>query len=314
MDFSKLKSTVESEFKSGFSHTTAWAKSHPKRAIGIVVGVLIAAYLVAGYIDYRGAAANATARVASLQPAPALLAAAPAPTLPPAFAASPVPVRVTPAMPAMATVSTGPSPVPQAVATQPPAGLVAGHVLETVAQQDQFGQFSVVSTSVDDAPSTSLHSITAPAGSPAWRESLTGWFQLDTPATIAIVRIGAGAAANAGVTASIDGSSLGAELRYGPASETASMALAPGWHHFKIDAEGRSSTYTPPATAIELQIGNGATSPGPVVPYAVTATASSPASHSAAPLSAGTSAPVAKPTPAAAAGTKVQSKETQGVK
>jgi hypothetical protein len=272
VDYSKLKSTVESEFKSGFSHTAAWAKSHPKRAIGSVVGIVISAYLVAGYIDYRDRTAGAGTSVAAAQPSPTHLPATTAPTLPPAFAAGPAPARVAPAMPALAVASIGTAPlVPAAppVATQPPAGLVAGHVLETIAQRDQFGQFSVVSTSVDDAPSTSLHSIAAPADSPAWHEALTGWFRLDTPAAIAVLRIGAGAAANAGVSASIDGTSLGSGLRYGPASETASIALAPGWHRFQIDAEGQSSTYAPPATAIELQIGNGATSPAPVVPYAV---------------------------------------------
>lgn len=296
MDYSKLKSTVESEFKSGFSHTAAWAKSHPKRAIGSVVGIVISAYLVAGYIDYRDRTAGAGTSVAAAQPSPAHLPATTAPTLPPAFAAGQAPARVAPAMPALAVASVGTAPLAPAeptVATQPPAGLVAGHVLETVAQRDQFGQFSLVSTGVVNAPNTSLHSIAAPAGSPAWHETLTGWFQLPAPANIAVVRIGAGAAASGGITASIDGSSLGSGLRYGPASETASIALAPGWHRFEIDAEGQSYTYMPPATAVELQIGNGATSPAPVVPYAVT-------SPPVAPDHAATAAPVTSASPAPA--------------
>lgn len=180
--------------------------------------------------------------------------------------------QATPVVDTRATAQTGPAVPAAAVADAapqnlPPAGLVAGHVRESVAVQDQFGQFTQAAARVVGAPATSWQSHVAASGSPAWKETFVGWIRLAAPATIAELRVGAGGAARA-VSAQVDGASLGAPLGYGPASETAALSLPAGWHSFIVTAEGGRLNYSPPATPIELLIGNGTDTPMPVVPYA----------------------------------------------
>lgn len=193
-----------------------------------------------------------------------------------------------------ANAATAPANAPTAATVQqtPPPGLVAGQILETVADADQFGQYTQSSAHVIPSPATSWHSVAMPAGTPAWQETFDGWFQLPAPSRIAILRRGAGPAAR-NVTAEIDGASVGPALGFGVGSETATLPLEAGWHHFVVTAMGQSSDYQPSSTAIQLEVGDGVTAPSTVVPYAVLATVA-PTS------SAPTSAPVFSAPPASA--------------
>ena len=222
----------------------------------------------------------------------------------PASVAAPIVVagKQAPTVPAVIPAAeTAPIIVAQAQAPlTPPTGLVAGQVVETIANTDQYGQYSPVSVRALGAVRTSWQSYAAPSYSPAWRETLAGWFQLSTPASIAVLRRGGGAAA-ALVTAEIDGASIGPALR-GPASEMAALPLAAGWHSFTVTAENKSLSYMATATPIELAIGNGTTPPMPVVPYAVVvvppAASASTVLHAPAPaVSSATPAPQSKVTP-----------------
>lgn len=263
---------------------------------GVAVAVVIAAGVtnLANHAAARALVANISAptqpgqQVSTLPPTP-LRGVAMATPAAPATAVQSTPM-VDMRAPALAASAVPAAAVADAAPQNPPAGLTAGQVRERVALQDQFGQFTQAAVRVIAAPSTSWQSHVAAPGSPAWQETITGWINLSVPSTIATLRVGSSGAART-VSAEIDGASLGAPLGFGPASETAALSLSAGWHSFIVTAEGGRLNYAPPATPIELLIGNGTDALAPVVPYAAT-------SQPAAAAHAATSAPVTSASPA----------------
>lgn len=215
-----------------------------------------------------------TAPVAAVAPAPAqapvrvpsaAVAGQPAITAP-----RPVSSAAVPAASAASAAALPPVAAPAAIV--PPIGLVAGQVRETIYVADQYGQFAQSGSRTVSSVATAWTSYTPAAGTPAWRQTFSGWFHLASPAHLAVLRRGAGVAAKE-VSGTVDGTSLGASLGYGIGSETSSLTLVPGWHTFEITASGDSRYYQPPVTPVELLIGDGTNAATTVTPYAVTPTA-----------------------------------------
>jgi len=241
-----------------------WLKKLPKAvSISLAFGIALLVFAVIAAIPHRDVTTSAASVIAT-PVVPRASAVAARQTVAPA-AAAPAPTKAVAAVPLQAATET-PAVAP-AVPIAPPSGLVAGQVFETISNADQFGQYAAVSARAVGSVRTSWQSYVGPAYSPAWRETITGWFQLFAPATVATLRRGGGAAANQ-VSAEIDGASLGPALR-GPASEVAALPLAAGWHSFAVVAENKSLGYQATTTPIELAVGNGADAPMPVEPWAV---------------------------------------------
>lgn len=276
-------------------HVPTWLKNlaQPRggsRAHLAPVGaVVVAVLVVAVALVQPHHAATPAARVVAAVPA---LPASPPPAGQPVITGLPGAPAAAPA-PAASTAA--------AASLPPPAGLVAGHTAQTVELMDQFNQYTQSSHAVLPSPQSAWTSLAPAPGTPAWRQTLDVWFQLSAPARIATLQRGGGSDASS-VSATVDGASMGGAMGYGTQTETATIVVAPGWHHLIVTATGRpaqGSAYRPAATAVQFEVGDGVTPPSTVTPYAVTASSppvSAPAS------SAGVPAPHA-PTPGVAMST-----------
>jgi len=296
----------------------AWLKNHTGARRGsrahlvlIAGGALLAVLVLAAGVVQIARHHHHPAPVAAATPPAAATGAqvgsntAHAPTLVGAMVGTVSPAAV-PAVPP-ATAQAAPVVAAPAAVIAPPAGLIAGETIETIADADRFGQYNQVSQRAVGSARTSWQSYVAPANSPAWQETFTGWFKLAAPASVVVLRRDAGASAK-NVSANVDGTAIG-ELGYGAGSVTTAVVMAPGWHSFTITLTGKSLFYRPDAVDFDLEIGAGTTPPAPVVPYAVVQPVAAPAPATTAAPHAGLTS---KPAPAAAATTTLASAKASG--
>lgn len=182
------------------------------------------------------------------------------------------------------------APVAATPAIQPPAAVQAGEVTEKTLDQDQWGQWALVTTSTVDAQRLNLRGPATNGRRVVW----SAWIDLARPVSVAVLRVATGPAT---VIASIDGSTLGRAMDYtpfsGPASQTSTVNLSPGWHEVEIQAD-RGRFAVGPGVAIQIALGDGTAAPQPPQPWAVPPAATgTPVPHIAqqrAPASSGTSA------------------------
>lgn len=164
------------------------------------------------------------------------------------------------------TIALQPAPV-----IEPPAGVQAGEVTEKTFSQDQWGQWALVTTSTIDARRLNLRGSSTNGRRVVW----SAWIDLAEPVTVAVLRVATGPAT---VTASIDGSPLGQPMDYtpfsGPASQTATVSLAPGWHEVEVQAD-RGRFAVGPGVAVQVALGDGSADPQPPQPWAVPPAAAS---------------------------------------
>lgn len=148
----------------------------------------------------------------------------------------------------------------------PPPGIELGWVKSSTFQRDQFGQFARIEATTQPDQLTNFQSQNPSFGGPDWMQTFHGWFQLDAPQTIAILRVAAGAGM---VEASIDGQSLGQPLTLSvsPVSETATLHLGKGWHTFLIQASRGGFQRATAGISAQIVLGDGSTPPAPVAPY-----------------------------------------------
>lgn len=148
----------------------------------------------------------------------------------------------------------------------PPSGIEPGWVESSTFQRDQFGQFAKIEVTTQPDQLTSFQSQNPSFGGPDWMQTFHGWFQLDAPQTIAILRVAAGSGM---VEASIDGQSLGQPLTLSdsPVSETATLHLGKGWHTFLIQTSRGGFQRATTGISAQIVLGDGSTPPAPVAPY-----------------------------------------------
>ncbi|BFI96582.1 MAG: hypothetical protein RSP_20920 [Rhodanobacter sp.] len=172
-----------------------------------------------------------------------------------------------------------PSHVPMglAQAPAPPVGIAPGWVESITYQRDQFGQLAQVEALAEPAQLTSFQSENPARGGSDWAQKFQGWFKLDAPMTISILRVAAGAGT---VTATIDGQSLGQPLSLTeePVSRAATLNLGAGWHTFLVQVSRGGFQRADAGIAVQIAVGDGTTPPAPVVPYALPTAAGSAAS------------------------------------
>lgn len=168
---------------------------------------------------------------------------------------------------------------PPPAAIEPPVGVQAGKVTEKIFSQDQWGQWAQVTATTLDAQSLNLRGSATNGQRVAW----SAWIDLDKPVSVAVLRVATGPAT---VTASLDGSPLGQPMNYtpfaGPASQTATVSLAPGWHEVEVQAD-RGRFAVGPGVAIQIALGDGQAEPLSPQPWAIPPGAQSPTSAPAIP-------------------------------
>ncbi|MBD8872456.1 hypothetical protein [Rhodanobacter sp. DHB23] len=283
----------------------AWARRQPRAVLIPVAFIAIVVLLSLASVARRGFSRTAlvpehvpvaeTVLRKPLPPAPVIkppLALPVAATQPPAVVGGTAPAVV----PAEAMRGTPPL-VPQAMVkpTAPPAGIASGWVESSTFQRDQFGQLSQIEAAAEPAQLTEFQSENPARGGPDWAQKFQGWFKLDAPASISILRVAAGVGT---VEATIDGQPLGQPLSLAnePASQTATLNLSKGWHTFLIQVSRGGFQGASTGIAVQIAVGDGTTSPMSVVPYAMPPVAVGDTNH---PTDVPTSTP-AKPSTAVA--------------
>ena len=159
-------------------------------------------------------------------------------------------------------------PLVWAQAPAPPVGIAPGWVESITYQRDQFGQLAQVEALAEPAQLTSFQSENPVRGGSDWAQKFQGWFKLDAPMTISILRVAAGAGT---VAATIDGQSLGQPLSLTdePVSRAATLNLGAGWHTFLVQVSRGGFQRADAGIAVQVAMGDGTTPPAPVVPYAL---------------------------------------------
>ena len=248
----------------------AWIRRQP-RALVIPGALLLAIVLITAIASMHGSAPTASQPNAQSS-APQIAAAAPAlpkpaaqPVVPqaPARAAS-APTAVpaaTASMPASASTAQA---HPASAPIVPPDGVQAGRVEVVTSQKDQFGAWAQISKSVESASQTTFTTPATPGSQPDWRITYGAWIKLDRPASIVTLGVAEGSGR---AEAEIDGQPLGGRLMAGR-SETASVALQPGWHMVTVSAM-REGWKAGPGITVRVEIGDGSTPPTTVTPWAV---------------------------------------------
>lgn len=286
----------------------AWARRQPRAVLIPVAFIAIVVLLSLASVARRGFSRTASepehvpvAEVAPHKPLP------PAPVIKPPLAP---PMSVT--QPSAAISGTAPPvpagamrgsqiPTPPVILkpSVPPAGIASGWVESSTFQRDQFGQLSQIETAAEPAQLTEFQSENPARGGPDWAQKFQGWFKLDAPASISILRVAAGVGT---VEAIIDGQPLGQPLSLAnePASQTATLNLSKGWHMFLIQVSRGGFQGASTGIAVQIAVGDGTTSPVPVVPYAVPPVAVGDTNH---PTDVPTSTPAKPSSAAVAAGT-----------
>lgn len=244
-------------------------RTKPHHALAAGIGVVVALTVLAGVVHLVAHHAPSTTPARASESIPTRPAQ-------PAM----VPNRVIPAVQRRAvqeSIPTGPAataaPAATAVAAAPltpPAGLKSGLIEVQSYSQDQFGQWSLVSTSTRSAHSLAFAS---PAGYSQSRTVFTAWIKLDAPATVAVIREAVGSGT---VSAEIDGATIAAPDHYwpfhGPASRAGAASLAAGWHEVVVTVD-RGDNENRHALQLEVQLGNGVAAPADMAPWALPAVA-----------------------------------------
>jgi len=256
----------------------AWARRQPRAVLIPVAFIAIVVLLSLASAARRGLSRTAPvpehAPVAEVVPHEPL---APAPVIkppvaPPMAVAQPPAVGggVAPAPAPSEAIRGTPSPVPQVMAkpSAPPPGIAPGWVESSTFQRDQFGQLSQVGSVAVSTQLTEFQSENPARGGPDWAQKFQAWFKLDAPKSISILRAAAGVGT---VEATIDGQPLGQPLSLAnePASQTATLNLNMGWHTFVIQVSRGGFQGASTGIDVQIAVGDGTTSPVPVVPYAV---------------------------------------------
>lgn len=243
----------------------AWMRRQP-RALLIPGALLLAIVLITAVASMHGAG-DAPSTPQTVATAPAVPKHATQPTVPQASArAARAPVAAPGATASLPTPTTTTEPPVAPAPITPPAGVEAGRVQVIRSQKDQFGSWAQVSQSVESASQTTFTTPATPGSEPDWRVTYKAWFKLDRPASIATLGVAEGAGR---AEAQIDSQPLGGRLMAGR-SETASVALQPGWHTLTVIAS-REGWKRGPGITVRVQIGDGTTAPAMVTPWAVTA-------------------------------------------
>jgi len=249
----------------------AWVRRQP-RAVLIPGALLLVIVLITAIASMHHSSAPTASQPNAQSSAPQIAAAAPAlpkpaaqPVVPqtPARAASapvsaPASTASPPASPSTAHAHPAPAPI------TPPDGVEAGRVEVVTTQKDQFGAWAQISKSVESASQTTFTTPATPGSQPDWRITYGAWIKLDRPASIVTLGVAEGSGR---AEAEIDGQPLGGRLMAGR-SETASVALQPGWHMVTVSAM-REGWKAGPGITVRVEIGDGSTPPTTVTPWAV---------------------------------------------
>lgn len=291
---------IKSRVTAFASRTRDMVRTKPHHALAAGIGVVVAVTVLAGVVHIVAHHAPSTTA-----------ATAPASESIPTGAA---PARVIPAVPrapVQESIPTGSTPIAapiapaaQAAPLTPPAGIKSGLIEVEAFQQDQFGQWSKVSTSTRSAHALTL---TSPAGHEHTRTVFTAWVRLTAPASVAVIREAAGSGTG---SAAVDGATIAAPSHYypfdGPVSRTGAVTLAPGWHEIEVTVD-RGWNENSHGLQIEVQLGDGVAAPSNVTPWAVPpGAAAAPASATSADASAAASAPASGPVSAPATSAKAE--------
>jgi hypothetical protein len=160
----------------------------------------------------------------------------------------------------------------EAPALTPPAGLQQGFVAVALGQADQFGQYAQVAQKIEPAAETTFTARATYTHIPDWQQTWTAWFDLDHPASVAVLSVTGGTGT---VSANIDGAPLGGAVNHWSGfraqQATASVALAPGWHKLQV-VTGRSGDQGGAGVVAQIALGAGTNPPAPVTPWAAPAT------------------------------------------
>ena len=258
----------------------AWARRQPRAVlipVAFVAGILLLTLVAAARQQLSESKATRTAKARTSPPAqlPAAVtnpmpALASVPTLnPPVLPATqPSKEAGSPTQAALESSQVSQAPARQASAQSslPPSAIERGWIQSSTFQRDQFGQFAKIESAEQPDQLTNFQSQNPSFGGPDWMQTFQGWFQLDAPQTIAILRVAAGSGK---VEANIDGQSLGLPLTLSdsPVSETATLHLGKGWHTFHIQASRGGFQRATTGISMQIVLGDGSTPPAPVAPY-----------------------------------------------
>jgi hypothetical protein len=277
--------------KTKLTAAIAWMRRQP-RAVLIPGALLLAILLLTAITSMHGGESAPTAPQPNAQSsAPQVAAAASAvpkpaaqpvvPQVPARAARAPTPASTSTASLSASTSTVRTAPAPAAVVA--PDGVEAGHVEVITSQKDQFGSWAQVARAVESAAQTTFTTPASPGREPDWRVTYRAWIQLAAPASIVTLGVAEGAGWG---EAQIDGQPVGSRLMAGH-SETASMALQPGWHTLTVSA-WREGWKRGPGIAVRVEVGDGTTPPATVTPWAVPVpTGAAAAASTAVPATAG---------------------------
>lgn len=176
------------------------------------------------------------------------------------------------AAPAAAGTAALPPPV-----LNPPAGVQAGMVAESVQARDQFDQWVTLDHRVISAPTLTLTTAPAPAGASGTRRAVwDAWIETTQPVHTVTLRV-AGGSARVVATADAWSASLTHSNAWTSAPSQAQkvITLAPGWHHVTVSADQEAD-----AAPVSVELELGSADVNPVIPVPWAAPAAKPAASS----------------------------------
>lgn len=252
--------------KTKFTAALGWIKRQPRALLipGALVAIVVIATLAAS-LHHATTSANDLAHASPLARALVQEARQEA-------AAQNAPNGARPATASAAPVASAPaSRAIEAPALTPPTGLQQGFVAVALSQADQFGQYAQVAQKVEPAAESTFTARATYQHIPDWQQTWTAWVKLDHPVSVVVLSVAGG---TGDVSASIDGAPLGSKVSHWSGfrsrQQTASVALAPGWHKLQV-VTGRSGDQGGAGVVAQIALGDGTNPPSPVVPWAAPA-------------------------------------------